>query len=63
MRWQKREAAASAIKELAARYGIEGPLCLYSERNLFMLLMECGAAVLKTSSSALGHVRGIAARI
>ena len=39
------------------------PLCLYSERNLFMLLMECGAAVIKTSSSALGHVRGVAARI
>lgn len=54
---------APVAPELARRYGIDGPLCLYSERNLFMLLMECGGAVLKTSSSALGHVRGIAARI
>jgi len=57
------ERFATVAPALAARYGIEGPLSLYSERNLFMLLMECGAAVLKTSSSALGHVRGIAARI
>lgn len=54
---------ATVNPELAARYGITGPVCLYSERNLFMLLMEAGGAILKTSSSALGHVRGIAARI
>ncbi len=54
---------APVSPELAARYGITGPVCLYSERNLFMLLMECGGAILKTSSSALGHVRGVAARI
>jgi hypothetical protein len=54
---------AVVAPDLAQRYGIDGPVCLYSERNLFMLLMECGGAVLKTSSSALGHVRGIAARI
>lgn len=49
--------------ELAKRYGLDGPVCLYSERNLFALLMEAGAAVIKTSTSALGHVRGIAARV
>lgn len=49
--------------DLAARYGLDGPLCLYSERNLFSLLMEAGGAVIKTSTSALGHVRGIAARV
>lgn len=48
---------------LAQRYGLSGPVCLYSERNLFSLLLEAGGAVLKTSTSALGHVRGIAARI
>lgn len=48
---------------LAERYGLSGPVCLYSERNLFSLLMEAGGAVIKTSTSALGHVRGIAARV
>jgi len=48
---------------LAERYKLPGPVCLYSERNLFSLLMEAGGAVLKTSTSALGHVRGVAARI
>jgi len=48
---------------LAERYGLSGPVCLYSERNLFSLLMEAGAAVIRTSTSALGHVRGIAARV
>lgn len=49
--------------EQAERYALTGPLCLYSERNLFSLLLEIGAAVIKTSTSALGHVRGIAARV
>lgn len=49
--------------EVAARYGLAGPVCLYSERNLFALLMEAGGAVIKTSTSALGHVRGVAARV
>jgi len=48
---------------LAERYELTGPVCLYSERNLFSLLMEAGAAVIRTSTSALGHVRGIAARV
>lgn len=49
--------------EIAARYHIDGPICLYSERNIFSLLLEAGAAVIHTSSSALGHVRGIANRV
>lgn len=48
---------------VAARYGIDGPVCLYSERNIFSLLLEAGAAVIHTSTSALGHVRGIANRV
>lgn len=54
---------APVAPELAKRYKLDAPVCLYSERNLFMLLMEAGGAVLKTSSSALGHARGVAARI
>lgn len=54
---------APVTPALAERYGLAGPVCLYSERNLFSLLMEAGGAVIKTSTSALGHVRGIAARI
>lgn len=54
---------APLAPEIAERYGLAMPLCLYSERNLFSLLMEAGGAILKTSTSALGHVRGIAARI
>ncbi|MBK8525263.1 MAG: class I SAM-dependent methyltransferase [Betaproteobacteria bacterium] len=49
--------------EAGSRYGLTEPVCLYAERNLFSLLMEAGGAVLKTSTSALGHVRGVAARI
>lgn len=54
---------APLAPEIAERYGLAMPLCLYSERNLFSLLMEAGGAILKTSTSALGHVRGVAARI
>ena len=57
------ERFAAIAPALAERYGFGGPVCLYSERNLFSLLMEAGGAVIKTSTSALGHVRGIAARI
>lgn len=57
------ERLAPLAPEIAATYGLTEPLCLYSERNLFSLLMEAGGAILKTSTSALGHVRGIAAHI
>lgn len=57
------ERMAAIDPEVAKLYGINTPLCLYSERNLFSLLVEAGGAVLKTSTSVLGHVRGIAARI
>ncbi|MBW7901925.1 MAG: hypothetical protein H3C26_10635 [Rhodocyclaceae bacterium] len=57
------ERFAPVAPALAERYGLAGPVCLYSERNLFSLLMEAGGAVIKTSTSALGHVRGVAARV
>lgn len=49
--------------DIAQRHGIGGPICLYSERNLFSLLFEAGGAVLHTSTSTLGVVRAIAARV
>lgn len=49
--------------DLAERYGLRGPVCLYSERNLFSLLFEAGAGIVHTSTSPAGNVRGIATRI
>lgn len=58
------ERFAPLAPALAGRHGIDGPVCLYSERNLFSLLMEAGGAVIKTATSALGEqVRGVAARV
>jgi SAM-dependent methyltransferase len=44
-------------------YGIEGPVCLYTERNLVTLLIEIGSGVLRTFTSTHGTVKGIAVRI
>lgn len=48
---------------LAKKYGIDAPLCLYTERNLFMLLLESGASVLRTLTTTYGNVKGIAVRV
>lgn len=48
---------------LAKKYGIEGPVCLYSERNLFMLLVDAGASVLRTLTTTYGNVKGVAVRV
>ena len=48
---------------LADLYGLSGPVCLYSERNLFTLLFEIGAPVLQSSTGALGNVQAVAVRI
>ncbi|HEY5764165.1 MAG TPA: methyltransferase domain-containing protein, partial [Rhodocyclaceae bacterium] len=34
--------------ELARQYGIAGPICLYSERDLFILVFESGIGVLRS---------------
>ncbi len=49
--------------EMIRKYGIEGPVCLYSERNLFTLLLEVGASVLRTLTTTYGNVKGIAVRV
>lgn len=48
---------------MAKKYGIEGPLCLYSERNLFLLLLDAGASVLRTMTTTYGNVKGVAVRV
>jgi hypothetical protein len=45
------------------KYGIQGPVCLYTERNLFMLLLESGASVLRTSTTTYGNVKAVAVRV
>ena len=64
-------AAESVINErfgelapaLAEKYGIRQPVCLYTERNLFMLLLEAGASVLRTLTTTYGNVKGVAVRV
>lgn len=48
---------------MARKYGIDHPVCLYSERNLFMLLLEAGGSVLRTFTTTHGNVKGIAVRV
>ena len=48
---------------LAKKYGIVRPVCLYTERNLFMLLLEAGASVLRTLTTTYGNVKGVAVRV
>ncbi|WP_265945465.1 hypothetical protein [Dechloromonas sp. A34] len=48
---------------LAKKYAIDGPVCLYTERNLFMLLLEAGASVLRTLTTTYGNVKGVGVRV
>ena len=48
---------------LARKYEIDAPVCLYTERNLFMLLLESGASVLRTLTTTYGNVFGIGVRV
>ncbi|MDR2189380.1 MAG: hypothetical protein LBE62_15255 [Azonexus sp.] len=57
------ERFAPLAPAIAAKYGIKRPVCLYSERNLFMLLLETGASVLRTLTTTYGNVKGVAVRV
>ncbi len=57
------ERFAKLSPALAEKYGIERPVCLYTERNLFMLLLEAGASVLRTLTTTYGNVKGVAVRV
>lgn len=48
---------------IAEKYSHHAPVCLYSERNLFMLLLEAGASVLRTLTTTYGNVQGVAVRV
>ncbi len=48
---------------IAEKYALPDPLCLYTERNLFLLLLEAGASVLRTLTTTYGNVQGIAVRV
>lgn len=49
--------------KMAERYNIHGPVCLYSERNMFALLLEAGGSVLRTLTTTHGNVKGVAVRV
>jgi hypothetical protein len=57
----QRFAALSPV--LAKKYDIHDEICLYTERNLFMLLLEAGASVLRTMTTTYGNVKGVAVRV
>ena len=48
---------------MSEKYGIAGPMCLYSERNLFLLMLDAGASVLRTMTTTYGNVKGVAVRV
>lgn len=48
---------------MAERYSIRGKVCLYSERNLFALILEAGGSVLRTLTTTHGNVKGVAVRV
>ena len=48
---------------LANKYEIRDPVCLYSERNLFMLLLGAGASVLRTLTTTHDNVKAVAVRV
>lgn len=48
---------------LADKYGIAGPVCLYSERDLFLLMFEAGVGVLKSFTTTHGSVKAVGVRV
>lgn len=48
---------------IAKKYDIKEPICLYSERDLILLLLETGCSVLRNWISSYGSVQVVAVRI
>jgi len=48
---------------IAEKYGIAGPVCLYTERDMFTLILEAGGSVLRTFTTTHGNLKGIAVRV
>ncbi len=57
------ERFAPLTEDVAKKYGISAPVCLYSERDVFLLLLESGASVLRTLTTTWGNVKAIAVRV
>lgn len=49
--------------KVAEKYGVHGEVCLYTERNLFSLILEAGGSVLRTFTTTHGSIKGIAVRM
>lgn len=60
---QVRERFCPLAPEVANSVGIQQPLCLYSERDLFQLLFEAGASVLRTFTTTHGNVKAVGVRV
>lgn len=58
-----RERFCELAPAMAKKYGIHQPLCLYSERDLFLLLFEAGLSVVKTFTTTHGNVKAVAVRV
>ena len=58
-----RQRFCALAPEMADKYAIRQPLCLYSERDLFLLLFEAGLSVVKTFTTTHGNVKAIAVRV
>lgn len=54
---------APLAPKIAEKYGQSGSFCLYSERELFMLLLEAKGSVLRTLTTTYGNVQGVAVRV
>ncbi len=48
---------------IARKYDIHDEVCLYSERDLFLLMLESGASVLRTMTTTWGNVKAVAVRV
>lgn len=60
-RVRERFSALSPI--MADKYGIDHPVCLYTERDLFLLVFEAGLSVVKTFTTTHGNVKAVAVRV
>jgi SAM-dependent methyltransferase len=58
---EKRFCPLSAI--IARNYNLEGPVCLYTERNLVNLLFESGGSVLRSFTTTHGTIKAVAVRM
>ena len=54
---------APLAPEVDAIYHIGQPVCLYTERDIFLLLLTAGASVLRTLTTSYGNVQAVAMRV